>query len=917
MKKSLLILGSITIFATNMLYAQDFVKSKTINEKGNINLITFSEGSNLSKSNTQNILKDVLKLSDESSMKKVNEVRYNSDFVTEKFAHYINGIRVEGSTYNVNYKGDKLISMSGEVFTTNDIISKPQISESNAFASALKKVNAQRYMWENAAYSAKTGYTKPKAELVYLPVETLGQMSKLILAYKFDIYAAKPMSRGYVYIDATSGDFVSYNAIMKHAHSKSESNDLIATNRNQATTSKIEIPESYKATSLELGNAATRYSGARQIETKLVNGQYILASESRKVYTKNSNKTDDIESATEFVDNDNNWTAAEFDNSNFDNAALDAHWGVSNTYDYFKSTFNRDSFDNAGAEINSYVHFYEKLENAAWSGAEMVYGDGDVYFKPLTAFDVTAHELGHAVCQYTANLAYEREHGAINEGLSDIWAAIIEHKYAPEKQPFLIGEDITNVAPGFIRSMSNPKSATLSKQPDTYKGQYWQPATKAEGCTIPSEEANDYCGVHTNSGVLNHWFYILVSGKTGTNDVGSSYNVTGIGWEKAANIVYRLESSFLTEFSTYKNTRDFAIQAAKELYGDTSAEAIAVQDAFYAVGVGTKHLTTPDTQAPTTPTNLVASNVKATTATLTWAGSTDNEKVEGYIVYGNNEELARTTELTVDLFGLTVNTDYNMTVKAYDDANNLSAASNIVSFKTAASLQYCTAKSLNATEENIGRVVLNTLDKSSTGTAGYEDFSNLSTDLVVGETYQLEIHPLFPQGGSSAETYGAYIDWNNDGSFSGANEMIGGSGLPTFNKPFKIPFTVPSSAIKNQKLRMRLVLQYAGFGTDPCRTFDYGQVEDYSVKVTSNLGTIDTTASTTTIYPNPTKDSINIQTGQSTTYDQFEIVNAAGQIIKTGKLSGSIIDVKALPVGQYILKLTGKDASSVHKFIKN
>lgn len=896
-----------------MLTAQDYVKSKSVNEKGNVNLITFSEGANLSKSNAQNILKNVLKLTDDSSLKKVNEVRANSEFFTEKFAHYLNGIRVEGSTYNVNYKGDKLVSMSGEVFSSNNIISKPQISESNAFASALKKVNAQKYMWENAAYSAKTGYSKPKAELVYLPIETLGHMYKLVLAYKFDIYAAQPMSRGYVYIDAVSGDFVSYNAIMKHAHNK----DVVPMDRADTSISKIEIPQAFKASQLELGNAATRYSGARQIETKLVNGKYILESESRKVYTKNINKTDDAAAATDFTDNDNNWTAAEFDNDSYDNAALDAHWGVSNTYDYFKSTFNRDSFDNAGAEIISYIHFYEKYENAAWTGAEMIYGDGDTYFKPLTAFDVTAHELGHAVCQYTANLVYEREAGAINEGLSDIWGAIIEHKYAPEKQAFLIGEDITKVAPGFMRSMSNPKSATLARQPDTYRGQYWQPATKAEGCVIPDGNTNDYCGVHINSGILNHWFYILVSGKTGTNDVGSSYNVTGIGWEKAANIVYRLESSFMTEYSNYKNTRDFAIQAAKELYGDSSAEAIAVQDAFYAVGVGTRHLTTPDTQAPTVPTNLTSSNVKATTATLKWGASTDNEKVEGYIIYNNNQEIIRTNELTIDLYGLVPNTDYSFTVKAYDDANNLSTASNIVNFKTAASLQYCPAKAQNGTEENIGRVKLNTLDNSSTSTAGYENFSNLFTELKSGQTYELSIYPRFPLGGSSAETYGAYIDWDNDGSFTGSNEMLGGSGLPLFDNPFKITFTVPSNAIKNQNLRMRLVLQYAGFGTDPCRTFDYGQVEDYSVKVVSNLATNEANISKTSIYPNPTKDVINIQSEKSANYDQFEIVNAAGQIIKTGKLSGSNIDVKALPIGQYILKLSGKEASSVHKFIKN
>lgn len=913
MKKRLLILGSITLFATNMLSAQEYVKSKTVNEKGNVNLITFTEGSGLSKASTEHTLKNILKLSDNSSFKKVNEVKFNSSFATEKFAHYIDGIRVEGSTYNVNYKNDKVISMSGEVFNTDNIYSKPQISENAAFTNALKYVNAQKYMWESPAYTAKTGYAKPKGELVFLPVEVAGNSYRLVLAYKFDIYAAQPISRGFVYIDAASGEFVSYNAIMKHAHSK----DFIATNKTEPTPSKIEIPESFNGATFELGNADTRYSGARQIDTKLEDGKYILASDSRKVYTRNLNKSTDVNAITEFSDNDNNWTAAEFNNANYDNAALDAHWGVSSTYDYFKNTFNRNSFDNAGAEIISYVHFFDKYENAAWTGSEMIYGDGNTYFKPLTAFDVTAHELGHAVCQYTANLAYERESGAINEGLSDIWGAVIEHKFAPEKQAFLIGEDITKVAPGFMRSMSNPKSASLMKQPDTYKGQYWSPASVAEGCATPNQDSNDNCGVHINSGILNHWFYILVSGKTGTNDVGSSYSVTGIGWDKAAEIVYRLETSFLTEYSTYKNARDFAIQASKEMYGQGSPEAIAVQDAFYAVGIGSKYSAIPDTQAPTAPTNLVASNVKATTANLKWNAGTDNIGVDGYVIYANDQEIARTQDLTSYIIGLNVNTNYNMTVKAYDEAQNLSAASNIVSFKTDAALQYCVSKSNNATNEIIGRVKLNTIDNSSTAQVGYEDFSSISTDLKPGQTYELSIYPQFPKGGPLGETYGAYIDWNNNGDFTDLGDMIGGSGLPSFINPYKISFTVPNNAVKGQNLRLRIVMRYAGFGTSPCGTFDLGQVEDYSVKVVSNLATNDASVSKTAIYPNPTKDSINIQAEKSAQYDQFEIVNAAGQIVKTGKISSTNIDVKALPVGQYILKLSGKEASSVHKFIKN
>ncbi|WP_313717543.1 M4 family metallopeptidase, partial [Kaistella carnis] len=213
---------------------------------------------------------------------------------------------------------------------------------------------------------------------------------------------------------------------------------------------------------------------------------------------------------------------------------------------------------------------------------------------PLTAFDVTAHELGHGVCSSSANLIYSRESGALNEALSDIWAAAVEYTYAPEKETWLIGEDITKIAPGYLRSMSNPKSG-LSPQPDTYRGINWYPATVEEGCASPNSNTNDNCGVHYNSGVINFWFYILSVGKTGTNDFGRNYNVTGIGIEKAAKIVYRLETAYLTANSDFKTARTFGVQAAIDLFGADSPEAIATQDAFYAVGLGPKYLSTPDT----------------------------------------------------------------------------------------------------------------------------------------------------------------------------------------------------------------------------------------------------------------------------------------------------------------------------------
>ena len=165
------------------------------------------------------------------------------------------------------------------------------------------------------------------------------------------------------------------------------------------------------------------------------------------VRTYNLKKLTTLGSAVDFEDNDNNWTAAEFDNALFDNAALDAHLGVENTYDYFFTTFGRNSYNGLGTLLRSYVHYGNAYENAGWTGSEMIYGDGASTFKPLTAFDVTAHELGHGVCSSSAQLIYARESGALNEALSDIWGAAAEFKYAPTKQTSLIGEEITKASP--------------------------------------------------------------------------------------------------------------------------------------------------------------------------------------------------------------------------------------------------------------------------------------------------------------------------------------------------------------------------------------------------------------------------------------------------------------------------------------
>ncbi|WP_228409845.1 M4 family metallopeptidase [Chryseobacterium sp. T16E-39] len=181
----------------------------------------------------------------------------------------------------------------------------------------------------------------------------------------------------------------------------------------------------------------------------------------------------------------------------------------------------------------------------------------------------------------TANLAYQRESGALNEGFSDVFGNSIELWARPTQASWKLGEDFNYP----IRDMSNPNAY---KQPDTYKGTYWKDASSS--CTPQGNPNlpgyNDYCGVHTNSGVLNFWYYLLVSGGSGTNDNSFAYNVSGIGLDKAGAIAYRTLTSYLTSSSTYANARTSSLQAAADLYGTGSNEVTQVTNAWNAVGVG-------------------------------------------------------------------------------------------------------------------------------------------------------------------------------------------------------------------------------------------------------------------------------------------------------------------------------------------
>ncbi|MHB8858346.1 MAG: M4 family metallopeptidase [Thermoleophilia bacterium] len=243
--------------------------------------------------------------------------------------------------------------------------------------------------------------------------------------------------------------------------------------------------------------------------------------------------------------------------SSGDAVAQAAHNNAGHTYDYYFNTFGRDSINGSGMTIVSSVHYSNSYNNAFWNGQQMVYGDGDGnVFSPLgSALDVVGHELTHGVTQYTADLVYADQPGALNESYSDVLGELVE-KSGEGSLDWLMGEDVyTPHAPGdALRSLSNPQA-------------YGQPANMS-GYVYTS---SDNGGVHTNSGIPNK----------------AAYNIaTAIGADKMGRIWYRALTLYLNADSQFSDARDASVQAAADLYGNPSAEVTAVQNGFSAVGIG-------------------------------------------------------------------------------------------------------------------------------------------------------------------------------------------------------------------------------------------------------------------------------------------------------------------------------------------
>jgi Zn-dependent metalloprotease len=258
-----------------------------------------------------------------------------------------------------------------------------------------------------------------------------------------------------------------------------------------------------------------------------------------------------------------------------DVAVNEAYDGAGTTFDFYESAFNRNSVDDKGLELVSSVHFETNYDNAFWDGAQMVYGDGDGQMFKKGGFtkclDVIGHELTHGVTQFTAGLRYRSQSGALNESMSDVFGSLVKQHsmgQTADKADWLIGEGILGPQlPGqALRSLKAPGTAFQFDNQPADMDHYVELADDGD-------PRHDHGGVHINSGIPNHAFYL------------AAVALGGNAWEKAGSIWYRTLATRLNENSDFQAAADATVAVSAEMFTPGGPEQQAVRRAWEQVGI--------------------------------------------------------------------------------------------------------------------------------------------------------------------------------------------------------------------------------------------------------------------------------------------------------------------------------------------
>ncbi|WP_243287435.1 M4 family metallopeptidase [Geothrix terrae] len=364
------------------------------------------------------------------------------------------------------------------------------------------------------------------------------------------------------------------------------------------------------------GTGNSQYSGTVALNTNSLASGYELRDTVRGMNfdTRDLNHAT-TGNGTTYTDADNTWgdglnyNGGTTTSANGQTAAVDAHYGVGLTYDYYKNIFGRNGIDGIGTATYSRVHYSSAYDNAFWSDSCfcMTYGDGSS-FKSLESIDVAGHEMSHGVCARTANLTYRGESGGLNEANSDIMGTMVEfmaHGGGTTTVPNY--SNITSTINVYWTGTTTPTPSTskavpaanylIGEQLATSKFTHplrfmYKPSLDGSSPDAWSKTLGRL-DVHYSSGVANHFYFLLSHGSqidSFSDGVQSPMangvtSVAGVGNDKAARIWFRALTVYMTSSTNYAGARTATLSAATDLYGAGSAEYNSVNTAWLAVNV--------------------------------------------------------------------------------------------------------------------------------------------------------------------------------------------------------------------------------------------------------------------------------------------------------------------------------------------
>lgn len=256
-----------------------------------------------------------------------------------------------------------------------------------------------------------------------------------------------------------------------------------------------------------------------------------------------------------------------------DPAVDEAYDGLGRTFDFYWEAYARNSIDDEGQALVGTVHFGRSYSNAFWNGEQMVFGDGDgrLFNRFTMSLDVIGHELTHGVVEDEARLVYMFQSGALNESMADVFGSLIRQyalNQAANEADWLIGAGLftSRVQGVALRSMKAPGTAF----DDAVLGKDPQPAHMRNFMRTMEDNG----GVHINSGIPNHAFYLAAT------------NLGGYAWKQAGRIWYEtLKDPQLRPNTGFRRFAKLTVNNAARLYGRTSAEQQAVREAWAQVGI--------------------------------------------------------------------------------------------------------------------------------------------------------------------------------------------------------------------------------------------------------------------------------------------------------------------------------------------